>query len=173
MTRSQLHPLPAYFDRYINKTDDVDVATALETGLAELDLAPIGDWERIGDRVYMPGKWMVKDILQHLIDTERIFSYRATAFARGDANVPSYDEATYGHRAAAARRTLGDLHDELMALRRSTIHQFLSFTQEMLQCQGNGFKGPYAVHDIGFIIPGHQRWHFGIIKQRYLPLVGG
>lgn len=171
MIRSALHPLPNYFDRYINKTDDVDLMTALRTSLTELEQAPVAEWALLGDRVYAPGKWTVKDILQHLIDTERVFSYRATAFARGDADQPSYDEDTYAREAHASDRTLNDLLEELIALRRSTILQFRSFTPTMLDRMGNGFKGPYSVRDIGFILPGHQRWHFDVIRERYLPLL--
>ncbi len=170
MTRAQLSPLPAYFDRYINRTDDVDVHTALLIGLDELEHAPLDEWKRIRDRVYAPGKWTVKDILQHLIDTERVFSYRATSFARGEAEVKGYEEDAYARLAEASRRTLDDLQEESVALRRSTILQFRSFTAEMLKRRGQGFKGPYSVHDIGFILAGHQRWHFGIIAERYLPL---
>jgi hypothetical protein len=170
MKRSQLNPLPTYFDRYINKTDDVDLHTALRTSLTELEHAPVGDWLRIGDRVYAPGKWTVKDILQHLIDTERVFSYRATAFARGDADQPSYDEDAYARAADATDRELQDLLDELIMLRKCTIAQFRSFTGAMLDRKGNGFKGPYSVRDIGFILPGHQRWHFEVISERYAPL---
>jgi DinB superfamily len=170
MIRSQLHPLPVYFDRYMDQCDDVDVHTALRSSLAEIERAPLAEWERIGDRVYAPGKWTIKDILQHIIDTERVFGYRATSFARGDADVPSYDEDAYGREAEAQRRSLNALLDELIALRRCTILQFTSFTPHMLARIGNGFKGPYSVHDIGFVIPGHQRWHFGIIRDRYMPL---
>lgn len=172
MTRSQLPTLPVYFDRYILRTDDVDLITALRTGLYELEHAPLDAWHRIGDRVYAPGKWTVKDVLQHLIDTERIFSYRATAFARGDADVRSYDEDAYAHAAQGRHRRLGELMEELLALRTSTIHQFCSFTPDMLARTGHGFKGPYAVRDIGFLIPGHQRWHFDVITERYVPLIG-
>lgn len=172
MTRSQLQPLPAYFDRYILRTDDVDLITALGAGLDELQRAPWQDWQRIGDRVYAPGKWTVKDIVQHLIDTERIFSYRATAFARGDAEVRWYDEDAYANAGQGRLRGLLDMVDELVAVRQSTIHQFRSFTPDMLARTGNGFKGPYSVRDIGFLIPGHQRWHFAVIAERYVPLIG-
>ena len=170
MTRSQPHPPPAYFDRYILKCDDVDVHTALRISLDELEHAPLEDWERIGDRVYAPGKWTIKDILQHVIDTERVFSYRATAFARGQAEVNGYDEDAYAHAALAHRRTIADLHEEAIALRRSTMLLFRSFDATRMERTGQGFKGPYTVHDIGFILAGHQRWHFDIIEERYLPL---
>jgi DinB superfamily len=167
MTRSQLTSLPVYFDRYINMADDVDVHAALRTSLHELEHAPLAEWRRVGDRVYAPGKWTIKDILQHVIDTERVFSYRATSFARGEADVKGYDEEIYGQNAEAQQRSLEDLLEELVALRRSTILQFKSFTTGMLERQGNGFKGPYSVHAIGFILAGHQRWHWGVIKERY------
>ena len=171
MTRSQLTPLPDYFDRYINMADDVDVLTALATSLTELENAPLDDWKRIGDRVYAPGKWTVKDILQHIIDTERIFSYRALAFARGDRDAPSYDEDTYGREANAITRSLEDLLAEAIAVRRSTVLLFKTFHTTVLQRTGNGFKGPYSVHDIGYILAGHQRWHFRVIEEQYMPLI--
>ncbi|MBK8344672.1 MAG: hypothetical protein IPL12_16085 [Bacteroidetes bacterium] len=80
MIRSELTPMPVYFDRYINKNDDVDVITAIHKSIHELENAPLSQWVQIDDKVYAPGKWTIKDILQHMIDTERIFSYRATAF---------------------------------------------------------------------------------------------
>lgn len=170
MKRSELQPLPAYFDRYINKNDDVDLMTALRTGLTELEHAPIHEWSRIGDRVYAPGKWTVKDILQHLIDTERVFAYRALAFSRGDADQPSYDEDTYARLAEAGRRSLEELQAELIIVRHGSIALFGSLTEAMRDRVGNGFKGPYSVRDIGFILPGHQRWHVDVINERYLPL---
>ncbi|MBL7984769.1 MAG: DinB family protein, partial [Flavobacteriales bacterium] len=114
--------------------------------------------------------WTIKDILQHLIDTERVFSYRATSFARGEAEVKGYDEEHFGREARATRRTLADLHAEALAVRRSTMHQFRSFDEAMLSRVGQGFKGPYSVHGIGFIVAGHQRWHLRIINERYRPL---
>ncbi len=171
MNRSELTPMPVYFDRYINKTDDVDVISAIKISITELENAPLDRWEQFGDNVYAPGKWTIKDILQHMIDTERIFSYRATAFARGDADVKSYDEDMYAKAAKAQHRSLTSLVDELIALRKSFLHLYQSFTPEMLTQTGNGFKGKYSVHDIGFIIPGHQRWHFDIIIEKYNPLI--
>ena len=86
MKRSEI-TLPEYFDRYINKCDDVTILEALQQSLQELENAPIEKWKQLGDKVYAPGKWTIREILQHLIDTERVFSYRATAFSRGDENV--------------------------------------------------------------------------------------
>ena len=170
MKRSDI-TLPEYFDRYINLTDDVTVMESLHSSLAELQKAPMDIWKNIGDKVYAPGKWTIKDILQHLIDTERVFCYRALSFARGESEVKSYDEDAYARMAGASMRSLDDLMEEAIAQRKSTIHLYNSFTPEMLARIGMGFKGPYSVHAIGFIFGGHQRWHFRVIEERYVVLI--
>ena len=169
MKRSEI-TLPEYFDRYIQLADDVTVLESLQTSLEELQKAPLELWKNIGDKVYEPGKWTIKDILQHLIDTERVFCYRALSFARGEAEVKSYDEDAYARMAGAIDRSLEGLLEEAIAQRKSTIHLYKSFTPEMLARIGMGFKGPYSVHAIGFIFGGHQRWHFKVIDERYAGL---
>ena len=106
MKRSELNPLPEYFDRYINKCDDVGISQAIQTSINELDRIPLAKWEWLKDKTYAPGKWTVKDILQHLIDTERIFMYRALAFSRGEMQLlPSFDEDKYAAAAAGSIST--------------------------------------------------------------------
>lgn len=172
MTRTGLPYLPEYFDRYINRCDDVSIAEAIRSSIEELDAAPLHVWRGLGDRAYAPGKWTIRDILQHLIDTERVFSYRALAFARGDAQLlPMLDEDAYAAEAAANRRPMQELVDELKLLHQSALQLFQSFSPRMLLRSGMGFQGAYSVGSIGFILPGHQRWHFRIIEERYLPLL--
>ncbi len=162
--------MPEYFDRYINMNDDVPVLEALEISLRELETLPIDQWREIGNAVYAPGKWTIRSILQHLIDTERVFAYRALSFARGEKNVMPFDEELYGRNAKADNRLLEDLIEEAIQLRKSTIHLYKSFDQEMLAGIGISFRGEYAVNAIGYIFSGHQRWHFRIIEEKYLPL---
>lgn len=171
MKRSQLSPLPEYFDRYINMADDVTVMEALETSLKELENAPLEKWRTLGDAVYEPGKWTIKDILQHLIDTERVFCYRAISFARGEKEVKPFDEELYAKNAMATERTLEDLIEESILVRKSTIALYRSFNETILNKTGIGFKGEYSVHAIGFIFSGHQRWHFKVIEERYLVML--
>jgi hypothetical protein len=171
MTRSQINPMPEYFDRYIKMADDVDLSTALKISLQELENAPIEKWKALGQKTYAPDKWTVKDILQHLIDTERVFNYRALSFTRGENSVTPYDEENYGKMANANRRTIEDLIEESILVRKSTIKLYESFTNEMLNRVGMGFKGEYSVLAIGFIFPGHQRWHFKILEEKYYPLL--
>jgi hypothetical protein len=165
--------MPEYFDRYINMADDVDVLTAIETSITELKNLPVEKWVRLGNKVYAPGKWTAKDILQHLIDTERVFSYRATAFARGENKVMPFDEELYGRNANANARELDSLIEEAICLRTSFLHLYKSFDANMLNATGIGIKGEYSVASIGFIIAGHQRWHFRILEEKYFPLILG
>jgi hypothetical protein len=172
MKKSHINPMPKYFDRYINLADDVELKEALKISLDELNNLPIEQWKAIGDKTYAEGKWTIKEILQHLIDAERIFTYRALCFARGETvQLPSFDEANYAKNASTNHRTLEDLITELTSVRLSFSLLYESFTPEMLLCSGHGFKGIYSVLAIGFIVAGHQRWHFKIIEDRYMALV--
>lgn len=173
MQRSDINPLPEYFDRYILMADDVDIIESIQTSLDEIDRFPLEKWKALGDTVYAPGKWTVRDILQHLIDTERIFSFRALAAARGEKQpMPFYEEDEYATAAAANNRTLEDLIEEMRISRRSFLALFQSFTPDMLQRMCKGFKGEYSVLSIGFIITGHQRWHLRVLEERYYSLLG-
>ena len=170
MKRSSI-PLPVYFDRYINTCDDVDHLEALQISLKEIGEFPAEKFRALGDKVYAPGKWTIKEVLQHVIDTERVFLYRAVAFARGEANVQPFDENAYAANSDANRRSIEDLLEEMTLVRRSTIALFRSFSEEMLLKEGNGFRGPYTVVAIAFILAGHQRWTMGVVKERYFPLL--
>lgn len=172
MKRSQLPFLPEYFDRYILLCDDGTINDAIQTSIDELDQIPLDLWDPLGETTYASGKWTIKDILQHLIDTERVFTYRALAFARNEIQLlPSFSENEYAGQADASRRSLTSLIAELRCLHQSTKAMFDSFTPEMLLKKGMGFKGEYTVASIGFIQPGHQRWHFEAIEKNYLPLL--
>ncbi len=173
MKKSDITKMPEYFDRYINLADDLPVVESLRVSLQELDQAPIDLWKALGDKVYAPGKWSVKDLLQHCIDTERVFAYRITSIARGDKQkMLPYDEEVFAKNAEANRRTLDDLMEELILIRKATIKLVESFTPAMLQQDGNGFNGmTYSPLALGFMLAGHQRWHFKVLEERYYPLI--
>lgn len=172
MNKSDIRPMPEYFDRYINLCDDVSLKDALQTSINEVNAFPLKEWEKIGNKVYTPGKWTIKDILQHLIDTERIFAYRALAFSRGEtALLPSFDEDRYAAAACATERNLEEIIVELKTLHESTKMLFNSFNSQMLLKTGMGFKGEYSVLSIGFCMLGHQRWHMKVIEEKYMALL--
>jgi hypothetical protein len=118
---------------------------------------------------YEVGKWTPKDILQHIIDTERIFAYRALRFARFDnTNLPGYEENDYAEVANANSRTIEDLIEEYKIVKLATIHLFKSFSEKMLLNIGQANNAPTSVRAIGFIISGHEIHHINIIKVKYL-----
>jgi hypothetical protein len=118
---------------------------------------------------YEVGKWTPKDILQHIIDSERIFAYRALRFARFDRiNLPGYEENDYAEVAYANERTIEDLIEEYSIVKLATIHLFKSFTEKMLLNIGQANNAPASVRAIGYIITGHEIHHINIIKVRYL-----
>ena len=173
MKKSDIKKMPTYFDRYIHLTDDVTYLEALDISLKELEIAPIEKWKALGDRIYAPGKWTIKDILQHYIDTERVFTYRVTAIARGDKQILNpFDEEVFAQNAEANLRTTDELYQELILVRKGFIAMYQSFTPTMLQELGNGYNGvQYCVLSLAFMIAGHQRWHFKVIEERYFPML--
>lgn len=172
MTKSEIPVMPNFFDRYINLADDIDLIDALTQAASFAELLPVETAEALGDRIYAPGKWTVRDIVQHLIDTERIMAYRAMRFARNDKTaLPGFDEELFGQTAHATRRTLADLYDEYVLNRQSTIALFRSFDEEMLVRGGTCFNQTVSPLALGFVLVGHPIHHVNIIRERYLPLI--
>lgn len=172
MLKSALPFVPEYFDRYINQTDDTSLLTMLERAQDELQNFAWDKLEALGDRVYAPGKWTGADVLQHLIDTERILTYRALCIARGEAaNLPSFEEDDYAAKAQGNQRSLEDLKAEFLALRTCTLHLFRSFSDAMLLRTGTTSGRAMNTLALGFIVAGHQRHHFRILEERYWPIL--
>lgn len=173
MKKSDIKKMPAYFDRYIHLTDDVTCLEALDISLRELQEAPIDTWRALNNSTYAPGKWSVKDILQHYIDTERVFAYRITAIARAEKQILlPYDEDAYAAEAEAGHRSVDELWQELILLRQSTIAMYKGFQPHMFHRVGEGFNNiRYCVLSLGFMIAGHQRWHMRVLQERYYPMV--
>ena len=172
MTKSEISFMPEYFDRYINLVEDIELKEALNKYGPEMFLKEKINLENIGDRVYAAGKWTVKDILQHLIDTERIFNYRALRFARNDKTIlPGFDENIYADVSDANNRSLDDLLNEYVAVRQSAIALFGSFDKKMLNSEGVCFDKNISVLSIGFVLAGHPLHHLNVIKERYYPLI--
>jgi uncharacterized damage-inducible protein DinB len=125
--------------------------------------------ETKADYAYAESKWTIKDLLQHLIDAERIFVYRATRFARKDSqSLLGFEENEYAQNANASDRTLQSLKDELSALRISTNLFLQNLNDEQLAQSGAANNNPITVNAIAFIIIGHLLHHKNIIEERYL-----
>lgn len=118
---------------------------------------------------YAPDKWTILQLLQHMIDTERIFSYRALSIARGETiPLPGFNEVDYAKSATAEDRTLQDIKTEFIHLRKSVVYMFGSFDDEALLRMGLASNTPVSVRALAYMCIGHCRHHFGILRERYL-----
>ena len=119
---------------------------------------------------YAAGKWTIREVLGHVIDGERVFSYRALTFARGDAGpLPSFDENAWAATSNAGRRTMQDLLEEYRAVRGATVALLRTFGEEEFARAGVASKNPVTVRALAYIIAGHERHHVKILRERYLP----
>lgn len=123
------------------------------------------------DYVYAKGKWTIKDILLHIIDTERIFSYRALRIARQDKTpLAGFEQDDYIVSAKASARSLSSLLEEYKSVRQSSITLFESFDSTALKHIGEASGFPISVRALGYMLTGHENHHSQIIRQRYLNL---
>lgn len=114
-----------------------------------------------------PGKWNVKEIIGHLCDAERVQSYRALRFARGDRKeLQGFEQDDYVREAHSDARSLSDLLDEFEGIRNSTLALFKSFTPEVWQRSGVANGAPVTVRAMAYIIAGHTQHHYELLKAR-------
>src|SRR5437899_2012152 len=105
MKRSDINPMPQYFDRYINLVPDVELSQAFDESVRRLDALDRGLFARLEGKRYAPEKWTVNDIIQHLIDCERIYCYRTLSYARRDGTIPQeFDQNLFAENALAGKR---------------------------------------------------------------------
>ncbi len=171
MMKSAINPMPEYYKQYIQLVTEDYLGVALKNSLGAIETIDINLFHNIGDTVYAPGKWTVKDILQHLIDSERVFSYRAMRFAREDSTeLPGYDENLYAKTALASSRSLESILSEFESVRTSTIYLFESFSTQALLRIGACNEKQISVLGLVFTIIGHQIHHFNVINDKYADL---
>jgi hypothetical protein len=164
--------MPAFFDRYINLTEDIDIVEALEKYHTVESLLDKKNLEKLGKKVYAEGKWTIKEIVQHMIDNERVQAYRALRIARNDKTpLPGYDENLFAANVQVSKRDLDGLLEEFAIVRRSNIMLFENFNDEVQQRTGLCNNVPISVLALGFVLTGHQIHHANIIRERYFPLI--
>ena len=172
MPRPDLSRVPEFYHNYIKKAPENDLLTALKNNTSEFNALLKDIPSDKHDYSYAEGKWTVKEILQHIIDNERIQAYRALRFARNDKTLlPGYDENLFAANTHLAGTTVESLLEEFAVTRRSNIMMFENFSDEMLQRTGICFNVTIPVLALGFVLAGHQLHHLNIIRERYLPIV--
>lgn len=170
MKLSQLNSgeYPVYYKKYLDHLPNEDLISLLFTQKDDFQgfLATLKPGDL--DLSYSEGKWTVAEVLQHVLDTERIFQYRALRIARGDKTpLPGYDQDAYVPVSLANSRDLTELTEDFLALRNSGIKLFQSFTKKMLREQGISNGEPLSAAAAGFIMCGHQKHHQILFKTKY------
>jgi uncharacterized damage-inducible protein DinB len=164
-----INEYPNYYAGYLETLENVQLIEDLEISVHQfikfVQNIPMDKF----DYRYAEGKWTIKEIIQHLIDCERIFSYRALRFSRNDKTpLPSFDEDSYSQNTNGNLRSIQDLLTEMAVVRQSTLSLFKSFSQEQLMRMGTASGKEVSVRAIGFIIIGHQKHHQNVFQKRYL-----
>ena len=161
---------PAYFDTYIRILDkDISLLEYLEHSLELFEQILYDISEDKFEFRYQPGKWTIKEVVQHMIDTERVFVYRALRFSRMDKKtLAGFDENDYVSNYDINQRDFHKLLDEFCLLRRSTILMFEDFDKEVLALTGEVESGEFSVEALGYICSGHVLHHLNVIQERYL-----
>lgn len=156
-----------YYGKYIAQLSG-DVYEALQSQAKSTAKLLAATTESKAEYRYAPNKWSVKQVVGHLADGERVFSYRALRFARADpTELPGFDENAFVDQADFDRRTLRDLATELAAVRTATLALFGGLTPEELLRRGTANAGPVSVRALAAIIAGHERHHVGLLRDRY------
>ncbi|WP_316248016.1 alpha/beta hydrolase-fold protein [Hymenobacter sp. BT491] len=175
---SQTRPVsgqyPVYYDEsyYPRVPAGADPLELLEQQTAELQQLLGGLSEEQALTAYAPGKWSIKEMVQHLTDTERIFAYRALCIARGETqSLPGFDENTYAAESDANSRTLSELLAENEMVRKSSLALFRSFRPAQLDRVGLANNNPISVRALLYVLPGHEAHHINVLRERYLPLL--
>lgn len=155
---------------YISIYDHIEVEDALFSRIEAIKktltiVTELDKW----DYAYADGKWTIREVVQHCIDCERIFSYRAQHVAREDSqNLNFFNQDEYVIKSNASSREIKELIGEWEHLMKSTHYQFLSYDAETLAKIGKIGEYEYSVEDFGFIVAGHAIHHMNIINERYL-----
>ncbi len=164
---------PAFCAGYVNLIPDVDV---VETLRAQIDLVRGLAGAVVPERetyAYTPGKWTIRQLVGHMGDAERVFSYRALCFARGDRTpLPGFDENTYVDHATFNTTRLSDLVDELVLLRSANVRMLGALDEDQWSATGTANGKTISVRALAYVMAGHVRHHLTVLRDRYAVTVG-
>lgn len=163
------YEFPAYFAGYVSLAHAGDVLETLRRQVGETLSLVSGFTEERAGLGYEPGKWTVKELVGHVIDTERVFSYRALCIARGDAaSLPGMDQDLYVSNADFNSRTLESLAGEFERVRASTIDLLAHLDERAWLRRGTSNGNTLSVRALAHVIAGHEAHHARILRERYL-----
>lgn len=172
MKKADIKVVPEYYKKYINLADERDLMDQLPQGGLELFEANFDLIKSLGLKSYAQGKWSANQMLEHLMDTERIFQNRSLRFARQDkTELPGYNEDDYALSARSNQIEIDKLLADYKSLRASTVAMFSNFSGEELMRTGTANGQEISVLAMGFILIGHPIHHFNVLQERYFPLI--
>lgn len=159
---------PEFYHKYLDALPAANIFHTLESQLDYVRKHLGNLTEAQWNFKYADGKWSVSEVLGHLIDAERVFSFRAAAFARGDKNeLPGFDENDYVVQGNLADHKPGKLLLQFEHLRKTNILLYSTFSDALLARTGIANGKPISVRAIVFITAGHVQHHLNILKERY------
>ncbi len=158
-----------FYKAYIDTLGDIELMDILRRQLVNFPefIESLPDDKM--NYAYANGKWTIKEVLLHLIDTERVFQYRALRFCRGDQTpLPGFDQDHYINGLNATRYSKESILEEYKIVRKSTIALFEHLDRSNLERVGTASNIEWSVAALGFVICGHQKYHRNILRERYL-----
>jgi hypothetical protein len=161
--------VPPFYDTYIKAVAEDNLISALKKSSKQFQKTVKKISRKKVDYAYAEGKWTIRELIQHMIDAERVFAYRALTFARKDATpLPGFDENSWALNSRAAKRDWDDMIEEFINLRRSNQALFSSLDDDQLLASGQSNNNHINVVGLGFVVAGHVNHHLRILKERYL-----
>ena len=169
LSRPSVNDYGTFNKAYVKNVIEEDILVQLKNQLNETNKLLNSISEEKAAYIYAEGKWSIKEVVGHLIDAERIFSYRALAISRGEKqSLPGFDENIYTGNANFNNRKLKDLAEELRLLREANLLQFGNLNDEKVKLRGIANNSEVTVLALLFIIAGHEAHHLKILRERYL-----
>lgn len=170
MNRPEPKEYAPYFQAYLNLVPEGNYFQLLKQNTEEVirffDSIP---FEKENYR-YAKGKWSIKEVLMHMNDTERVFSYRALVCLRGDINsdIQNMDENLYAHNADVSKRSLKDLVEEFKSIRKSTEWLFYNVSEAQSALVVRNSNRCFSGRALGYLIIGHIMHHLNVITEKYM-----
>jgi hypothetical protein len=162
----------AYYEKYVSLVPGNDAVAALESQRLQAMQLFAGRSERDGNFRYAPDKWSVKEVLGHLSDSERIFTYRALRISRGDKTpMEGFEQDDYVRGGGFNERSLASLVEEFAQVRTASLALFRSLSKDAWLRRGTANKNEVSVRALAFINAGHELHHRQILEERYFPAI--